>query len=93
MSTRQYTIVARSWNRMHNFFYFITQMISWWFYSCVAVIDENIFFNMLAALNDRDDSQYYNFNGYAQLGNSSHMTYLHCASLELLHLSSRLCDA
>ena len=48
---------------------------------------------MLAALNDRDDSQYYNFNGYAQLGNSSHVTYLHCASVELLLLPSRLCDA
>ena len=42
MPTRHYTIVVRSWNRMHIFFYFITQMISWWFYSCVAVIDENI---------------------------------------------------
>ena len=36
MSTRHYTIVARSWNRMHIFFNFITQMIPWWFYSCVV---------------------------------------------------------
>ena len=69
MSTRHYTIVARSWNRMHIFFlfYYSNDFVVVLFL-CGRLL-MNIFLNMLATLNDRDDSQYHNFNGCAQ-GNS-----------------------